>query len=84
MKLFEFEAKDILKKYGILVPQGELVSEPSQAQRAVQGIGRPAVLKSQILVSGRGKAGGIVFVTDAAEAKEAAASLLGNKIKGCP
>ena len=83
MKLFEFEAKDILKKYGILVPQGELVSEPSQAQRAVQEIDKPAVLKSQILVSGRGKAGGIVFIAGAIEAKEAAASLLGSKIKGC-
>lgn len=38
MKLFEFEAKDILKKYGILIPQGELVSKPSQAQKVVQKI----------------------------------------------
>jgi len=83
MKLFEFEAKDILKKYGILVPQGKLVSKPSQAQMIVQEIGEPAVLKSQILVSGRGKAGGIVFVTSAAEAREAAAGLLGSRIKGC-
>jgi succinyl-CoA synthetase beta subunit len=84
MKLFEFEAKDILKKYGILVPQGKLVGKPSQAQKVVQEIGKPAVLKSQILVSGRGKAGGIVFVSSAAEAGEAAAGLLGSRIKGCP
>ena len=83
MKLFEFEAKDILKKYGILIPQGELVSKPSQAQKVAQEIGKPAVLKSQILVSGRGKSGGIVFVGNAAEAREAAAGLLGSKIKGC-
>jgi succinyl-CoA synthetase beta subunit len=83
MKLFEFEAKDILKKYGILIPQGELVSKPSQAQKVVREFGKPAVLKSQILVSGRGKSGGIVFVGNAAEAREAAAGLLGSKIKGC-
>ncbi|MFC1957137.1 ADP-forming succinate--CoA ligase subunit beta, partial [Chloroflexota bacterium] len=83
MKLFEFEAKDILKKYGILIPQGELVSKPSQAKKVVQEIGKPAVLKSQILVSGRGKSGGIVFVSNAAKAREAAAGLLGSKIKGC-
>ncbi len=83
MKLFEFEAKDILKKYGILVPQGKLVSKPSQAQKVIQDIRKPAVLKSQILVSGRGKSGGIVFVSSAAEAREAASGLLGSRIKGC-
>ena len=83
MKLFEFEAKNILKQYGISVPQGKIAINSAEAQRAVQDIGKPAVLKSQVLVSGRGKAGGIVFVRNAAEAKEAAPKLLGKTIKGC-
>jgi len=81
MKLFEFEAKNILKNYGISVPQGDVVSNPSEAEAVAQEIGKPVGLKSQILVSGRGKAGGIIFVNDATEAKEAASNLIGSTIK---
>jgi succinyl-CoA synthetase beta subunit len=83
MKLFEFEAKDILRKYGILTPQGNVVTEPEEARAIAERLGKPAVLKSQILVSGRGKAGGIAFVNDAAEAEKTASKLLGSTIKGC-
>jgi len=83
MKLFEFEAKNILQQYGISVPRGKTATKSAEAQRAVQEIGKPAVLKSQILVSGRGKAGGILFVSNPAEAKEAATNLLGKTIRGC-
>lgn len=83
MKLFEFEAKNILKQYGISVPHGATASKSAEAQAAAQEIGKPAVVKSQILVSGRGKAGGIVFVSNAAEAKGVAENLLGSTVKGC-
>jgi len=83
VKLFEFEAKEILKQYGVAVPPGSIATDADAVQRAVQDIGKPAVLKSQILVSGRGKAGGILFVSNAAEAGEAASNLLGKTIKGC-
>ncbi len=83
MKLFEFEAKNILWQYGILIPRGSIAGSPAEAQAAAQEIGKPAVLKSQILVSGRGKSGGIVFVSDAKEAGEVATNLLGSTVKGC-
>lgn len=82
MKLFEFEAKSILKQYGILVPQGDVASNADQAEVIAGGIGKPVVLKSQILVSGRGKAGGIIFADNATEAKTMASDLIGSAIKG--
>jgi len=81
MKLFEFEAKNILKKYGIPVPKGDVASNSDEAEAIAREIGKPVVLKSQILVAGRGKAGGIVFVDDADEAKKAASNLIGSTIK---
>jgi len=83
MKLFEFEAKNILKQYGILIPQGSIASKSAEAQAAAQEIGKPAVVKSQVLVSSRGKSGGIVFVSNATEAREVAENLLGSTVKGC-
>ncbi|MFC2007364.1 ADP-forming succinate--CoA ligase subunit beta [Chloroflexota bacterium] len=81
MKLFEFEAKKILKDYGIPIPRGEVASSPGEAEVIAGEVGKPVVLKSQILVSGRGKAGGILFADDAAEAKKLAANLIGSIIK---
>jgi len=81
MKLFEFEAKNILKKYGIPVPKGDVASNADEAEAIAREIGKPVVLKSQILVAGRGKAGGIVFADDIAEAKKAASNLIGSTIK---
>lgn len=84
MKLFEFEAKNILKGYGIKVPLGSTASTAAEAQIAAKKIGKSMALKSQILVSGRGKAGGILFADSDTEAKTAASQLLGSSIKGCP
>ncbi|MFC1918764.1 ADP-forming succinate--CoA ligase subunit beta [Chloroflexota bacterium] len=81
MKLFEFEAKRVLRKYDIPVPEGEVASDPEGVELIARGINKPVVLKSQILVSGRGKAGGIIFVNDAAEAKKVASNLIGTTIK---
>ncbi|MFH1775685.1 MAG: ADP-forming succinate--CoA ligase subunit beta [Chloroflexota bacterium] len=82
MKLFEFEAKEILQKYGIATPKGRNIASPQEAQEIARKIGKPVAVKSQILVSGRGKAGGIKFADEAAEAGKLAASLLGSSIKG--
>ncbi len=81
MRLFEFEAKNILKKYGILIPKGSVANNPDEAEAITREIGKPVALKSQILVAGRGKAGGIVFANDTAEAKKAASNLIGSTIK---
>lgn len=83
MKLFEFEAKKILKDYGIRVPESDIATNPEEAEVIARKMGRPVVLKSQILVSGRGKSGGIRFADNAAEAKQVASELLDSTIKGC-
>ncbi len=81
MKLFEFEAKNILKKYGVPVPKGDVVANADEAEAVARKISRPVALKPQILVSGRGKAGGIVFANNADEAKKIASKLIGSTIK---
>ncbi len=83
MKLFEYEAKRILKDYGIPIPRGDTVTNPGEAEVAAREIGKPMVLKSQILVAGRGKAGGIKVADDTSQAKQIASDLLGSTIKGC-
>lgn len=84
MKLFEYEAKKILAKYGIPIPQGELATNTRQAQEITSKLKPPLAVKAQVLVAGRGKAGGIIFANTVAEAKEAAEKLLGIQIKGMP
>jgi succinyl-CoA synthetase beta subunit len=83
LKLFEFEAKDILRKYGIATPSGNIVTNSNQAETVAKEIGKPVVIKSQILVSGRGKAGGIIFADDPAQTQKVASNLIGSTIKDC-
>ncbi len=82
MKLFEFEAKDILKRYGIPTPVGKVASSPFETEVAAKEISGPVALKSQVLVSGRGKSGGILFADSPEEAKEVATGLFRSTIKG--
>lgn len=82
MKLFEFEAKNILRKYGITIPEGYVASNPDEVEAIVKRMGGPVALKSQVLVSSRGKSGGIVFADNAIEARKIAANLIGSKVKG--
>jgi len=77
MKLFEFEARNILRKYGISVPKGNISSKSEEVETIAKEIGKPVVLRSQILVSSRGKSGGIIFATDATKAKKVASNLIG-------
>ncbi len=82
MKLHEYHAKDIFRREGIPVPQGFIVESPEEAQKAAYKIKNPVVLKSQVLVGGRGKAGGIKFANTPQEAYKIAKELLSSKIKG--
>ena len=82
MKLFEFEAKNVLQKYGIATPKGNTASNSDEAEVIAKEIGKPVVLKSQVLVSSRGKSGGIIFANDTAEVKKVASSLIGSTIQG--
>jgi succinyl-CoA synthetase beta subunit len=81
LKLLEYEAKKIVREYGIPVPQGDVVTTTSQAESLTNDIGRPVALKAQIAVSGRGKAGGILFADGPKRAGEVACNLLGSTIK---
>jgi len=84
MKLFEYEAKNILAKYGIPTPQGGLATNTSQAREIATKLKPPFAVKAQVLVAGRGKAGGILFADSIAEVEKAAEKLLGMQIKGIP
>lgn len=82
MKLFEHEAKAIFSKYEVPVPFGELATSPAQAQEIATRLNAPVVIKAQVLVAGRGRAGGILFAQSPAEAELAAKRLLGAEIRG--
>ncbi len=82
MKLFEYEAKNILSEYNIPIPKGVLVSSLNEVKEAITRLQPPYVVKAQVLVAGRGKAGGIKFAKDSEEAVELTKQLLNMKIKG--
>ena len=77
MKIHEYQAKKILKEYGISAPRGMVVSTPQEAELAAFGLGCPVVVKAQIHAGGRGKAGGVIAADSPAKAKQAAIQLLG-------
>jgi succinyl-CoA synthetase beta subunit len=81
MRLFEYEAKEIFKENGIPTPQGGVAKSLKEAEKLFKALG-PSVIKSQVLVGGRGKAGGIQFAEDEAQLKEHAEKLLGSEIRG--
>ncbi len=81
MRLYEFEAKHLMEKNKIPVPQSMFIKTPDEAKKAAEDLGKVA-LKAQVLVGGRAKAGGIVFAKTPEEAKEKAETLLSMKISG--
>jgi succinyl-CoA synthetase beta subunit len=82
MKIHEYQAKELFKAGGLPVPDGEVVTTPEAAQAAAEAIGKPVVVKAQVLVGGRGKAGGVKLADNAADAGEKASQILGMDIKG--
>ena len=82
MDLFEYQARDLFEKYGVPVLQGLTADTPEEAEAAAAKIGGTVVVKAQVKVGGRGKAGGVKVVHDPASAKEAASKILGLDIKG--
>ncbi|MFQ5712264.1 MAG: ADP-forming succinate--CoA ligase subunit beta [Candidatus Geothermarchaeales archaeon] len=82
MKLYEYESKRIFTQHKIPIPQGEVASTPQEARGIAEEIGGPVVVKSQVLVAGRGKAGGIRSADTPEEAEAIAKELLGYSIKG--
>ena len=84
MRLHEYEAADIFERYGIPAPEREIASTPEEAQKISEKLGFPVVLKAQVLVGGRGLAGGIRIAQNPQEAYTLSTELLGSKIKGFP
>lgn len=82
MDLFEYQARDIFEKYGVPVLAGKIADTPEQAEAAAAEIGGTVVVKAQVKIGGRGKAGGVKVAHSPAEAKEKAAQILGLDIKG--
>ena len=84
MKLHEYQSKRIFGQYGVPVPQGYCVDTAEEAVHAAETIGLPVVIKSQVLVGGRGKAGGVKVAKTLDEVREKAQAILSLTIKGLP
>ena len=82
MDLFEYQGKQLFARYGIPVSPGEIVDTIDAAVAAADAIGYPVVVKAQVQVGGRGKAGGIKLADSSAEVREHAGAILGMDIKG--
>ena len=84
MKLHEYQSKTIFSKFGIPIPKGRVAATPDEAKQIAEELGGRVVVKSQVLVGGRGKAGGVKVAKDADEAAEFAGQILAMTIKGLP
>ena len=82
MDLFEYQGKQFFARYGIPVSPGEATSDVDEAVAIAERIGYPVVVKAQVQVGGRGKAGGIKLANDAGEVRTHAGNILGMDIKG--
>jgi len=84
MKIHEYQAKGLLARQGIPVPQGQVAASATEAGQIARTLGGRVVVKAQVLVGGRGKAGGIKVVDTPEAAESAAGEVLAMRIKGLP
>ncbi|HPC16708.1 MAG TPA: ADP-forming succinate--CoA ligase subunit beta [Candidatus Hydrogenedentes bacterium] len=84
MVIHEHNAKQIFAGHGIPVTEGDIAATPGEAEVIARRIGKPVVVKAQVHVGGRGKAGGILFADDPETARAQAEKILGMTIKGLP
>jgi succinyl-CoA synthetase beta subunit len=82
MDLLEYQGKQLFAKHGVAVPSGEVAKTVEEAVAAAEEIAYPCAIKAQVLIGGRGKAGGIKIASDAAQAREYADAILGMDIVG--
>ena len=82
MDLLEYQGKQLLARHGLTVSPGKAVTTVEDAVSAANEIGYPVVVKAQVLIGGRGKAGGVKLAADEAEAREHAGNILGLDIRG--
>ncbi len=84
MKLHEYQSKQIFTKYGIPIPKGRVAATADEVKQIAKELGSRVVIKSQVLVGGRGKAGGIRLAKSPDEAGDLASQILAMEIKGLP
>ena len=82
MDLFEYQARDLFEAHNVPVLAGAVASTPEEAESAARAIGGKVVVKAQVKIGGRGKAGGVKLAEDAMDAREKAKAILGMDIKG--
>src|SRR5437764_625504 len=82
MDLLEYQGKELFARHGLRVSSGKAVRTVEDAVQAANEIGYPVVIKAQVLIGGRGKAGGIKLAADESEAREHASRILGMDIRG--
>jgi succinyl-CoA synthetase beta subunit len=82
VKLQEYRSKEVLARHGVPLQAGHTATTPEEARTAAELIGGPVVVKAQVLVGGRGKAGGVKLASSAAEAEVRAREIIGLDIKG--
>ena len=82
MNIHEYQAKDIFRQHGIPIPPGGVAMTPSEAEALARRYGTTVVVKAQVHVGGRGKAGGVKLAKTPEEAREIASRILGMQIKG--
>jgi succinyl-CoA synthetase beta subunit len=80
MKIHEYQAKEILRRYGVPTPKGEVAYTPDEAKEVADKLGGKVVVKAQIHAGGRGKGGGVKLADDADAARETAEKILGMKL----
>lgn len=84
MKLHEYQSKQLFAQHGIPIPRGEVAETPTQARMIAEEFGGPVAVKAQVLVGGRGKAGGIRLAKSPKEAEKHAKAILKLEIRGLP
>ncbi len=80
MKLHEYQSKDLLAQFGVPVPGGQVTSDPDEARKIAEGLGGRSVVKAQVLMGGRGKAGGVKLFDTPDEAAEFTRELIGKRL----
>src|SRR6188472_3943460 len=80
--LYEYQGKQLFRRFGIPVSDGRLATSPEEARAAAVELGGPVVVKAQVLTGGRGKAGGVKLADDPADAEQKARAILGLDIRG--
>ncbi len=80
MKIHEYQAKEILRRYGVATPKGQVTDDPEEAGRICESMGGRCVVKAQIHAGGRGKGGGVKLAKSTAEARILASQILGMQL----